>query len=307
MSSMSAVKSSSGPEALDVDGGEAVAGIGQLLRAQALAVDDVAVDGAAEHAGEDVHEHAEPVALVAAELAGASERREEARGENLAGIRGGPRLLVESPALGDGLAPARGDAELAHGHRGGGHVEHVGLAARGGRGHADRIRAHHGLAAEGRGHGHEGRVGEGESDHAAVEGHHRVVGARSEVIRVAHGHDAHAVGRRLGDGQLHGHHARRMPQALLPVHQSGGEIVACHRGLRGRVDEAQMRPLDVLGEHADAVGVDAAEIGAHHEIGGEARVLGRHLEGLEHRHDEIGQPLVVDDDGFIGHGDVLSL
>src|SRR5439155_667645 len=68
--------------------------------------------------------HAEAIALVAAELAAAAERRHEALLHGDVGIGGGLAVLVERPAGGNRLLPAARDAELAGGHRGRRHVEY---------------------------------------------------------------------------------------------------------------------------------------------------------------------------------------
>jgi hypothetical protein len=89
---------------------------------------------------------AEAVALVAAELAGASERREERDGENLAGIGGGPRPARRVPSPRGWACPPRRDAELAHGPPLVVAMSSTyGSRPAAGAGHADRIRAHHGL------------------------------------------------------------------------------------------------------------------------------------------------------------------
>jgi hypothetical protein len=80
-----------------------------------------------------------------------------------------------------------------------------------------------------------------------------------------------------------------MAQALPAVHQRGGEVVARHGGLGRGMDEAGARPLHVLRQHPDAVGVHPPQIGADHEIGGDAGVLGRHPERFQHRDDVGGE------------------
>jgi len=93
-----------------------------------------------------------------------------------------------------------------------------------------------------------------------------------------------------------------MPEALLAVDQGGGEVVAGHRGVGPWMHEPGAGPLDVPGQHADAVRVDPPQVGADHEIGGQGRVAARHLERLEHRADEGGQGVDGDGDGTVGGG-----
>jgi hypothetical protein len=80
-----------------------------------------------------------------------------------------------------------------------------------------------------------------------------------------------------------------MAEALLSVDQRGGEIVARHLRLGPRVHEAGAGPLHVAGQHADAVRVHPAQVGADHEVGGERRIARGHLQRLEHRDDEGGE------------------
>src|SRR5882724_13506037 len=107
-----------GPEARGIDGDEAMAGVLQLALGAIGAHVEVAVDGARQDAGEDVHHDREPVALVAAQLARAADRRLQAMLHGHVGIGRRLALVVERPAGRDRFAPAAGDAQLAEGHRG---------------------------------------------------------------------------------------------------------------------------------------------------------------------------------------------
>src|SRR2546422_6244338 len=62
------------------------------------AIEEVAVDGPAHHAREDVHHHAEAVALVAAEIARSAERRDEAVFQRDEGIGGGRAVCRRAPS-----------------------------------------------------------------------------------------------------------------------------------------------------------------------------------------------------------------
>src|SRR5439155_22443342 len=154
----------------------AVADVLVLLLVAAGALEEVAVGGAGQHAGEDVHHHAEAIALVAAELAAAAERRHEALLHGEVGIGGGLAVLVGRPAGGNRLLPAARDAELAGGHRGRRHVEYERRVTAGRRRERDRIGGELRLAAEGGHHRDVRRVGRGQAEHAVRERHHRVVG-----------------------------------------------------------------------------------------------------------------------------------
>ncbi|TPW01390.1 MAG: hypothetical protein FD129_3377, partial [bacterium] len=171
----------------------------------------------------------------------------------------------------------------------------------GGSGHADRVGAEHGLPAEGRDHGDVRGVGGGEADHPVGECQRRVVGGGAEVTRVPDGHDPDAVDPRLGDGQLHGHRGGGVAEPLLGVQERRGHVVPDHARLRPGDDEAGPDPLGIAGEHPDAVGVHAAEVGPDHEPSRQLSRPPRHLERLQDRHDEPLERLVSDKDWRLGH------
>ena len=209
-------------------------------------------------------------------------------------------LGAESPARRDRLAPVRRYRELAERHRAGGHVEDERVLAARRRRERDRIRPEHGLAPVG-GHDERPGVGQAEPDHVVRQGHHGVAGRRAVVVRVAAGHEAHAVGARLGDGELHGERGRVVPESLLAVHHRGGPLVADDLGLRRRYDPAAAIPALVRREHADPVRIDAAQVCPDHEVGREVGDGGRRGPPVEHRDEERLEGRGGDDEGPVGH------
>ena len=93
-----------------------------------------------------------------------------------------------------------------------------------------------------------------------------------------------------------------MAEALGPVVEAGGHAVLLQHRVGVHHHEALLPQLVVARQHVDAVRVDAAQVGAHHELGGHRRALARHLHGAERVRDEDGEALVIDDDRGLGHG-----
>jgi hypothetical protein len=165
----------------------------------------------------------------------------------------------------------------------------------------DRIRRQLRRAAERRHHGDERGVGGGNADHVVLERHHRIVRRRAEVAGIAHGDDADAVRLRFLDGELHGQRRYPVSEPLRAVVETGGHAVLLEDGVGVHHHEAVLPQLVIARQHIDAMRVDAAQVGAHHELGGDDRTLTRHLHRGKRVGDERGEPCVIDDDGRLGH------
>ena len=203
-----------------------------------------------EHTGEDLDEHGEAVALVAAE---------RHRREDLVGIGGGVALLVDAPALGDRAPLVARVEDLVVRDLARRHVD-VEDPRRGRRRERDRVGPQRvAEAAEG---DHERLGVRGRDPHqAGARRADRVVGRRPVVARAVHGHRADAVAARELDREVGGEHAGDLSRAVVGVDQRDRAVLALHLGRGLPVHRAGPQALRVDRQARDPVGVDAAAVG----------------------------------------------
>ena len=250
-----------------------------------------------------MHEHGQPVALVAPEVTRAAERRDAALrlledvAEGLLRIRHRLAARIHHPARWQRLVVELVDLDLARRHRGRGHVELKGWVALDGGGEGEGVRAHDRLRREG---GHEGDPAGGGGDHAddATIGRDLRVAARgAEVMRVEHGDDGDSRGAALLDGEIHRVHRDGMAERGVRVDEGHGRSLA--HGLEDglHVEAAPPELLVVAGQHGDAVGVDAAQVGLDHHLRRGVGMRRGHAPGTKH-----GDELFTDQRRGNSHG-----
>ena len=251
-------------------------------------------EAAGERRAEDLHHRAEAVALVAAELARAAERRQQPDIVPVRRIRNRRAGPVHHPAFRDRLAGAPGDGDLAEGHRAGRHVQREGPVRPGRGGEADGVGAERGVGAEHRGHLLGRRIGEREADQPFRRRHAGIVAGRAVMVGVAHRDRRRAHLPRLVHGGPHGEHSGRVAEAAAGVDQRQRARLALDADVRLRLDAALLLRLLVPGQHADAVAVDAGEVGLDHDMHGRLDMVARHAPALEDRGDLAAKQSVVD-------------
>ncbi|CFU58793.1 Uncharacterised protein [Bordetella pertussis] len=228
-----------------------------------------AAQRAAQHLGHD----GQAVALVAAHLGGAAQRREAAFGALEDELHGGGRIghagarPVHRPAGRQGLAVVVVHLDLVGGHGGGSHVEQQRVVVGGGRAECDRVGAQHGAGAMGRHHDERGGAAGHQRHGAALHRQARVDAGRAEMMRIAHRHRAHAMLERLVDRHPHGLRRHRVAQAAHAVEQGAGRALAHQPRLRIDAQRAGAQLVLVGGQHGNAMRVDAQQIGLGHQVG----------------------------------------
>ena len=120
------------------------------------------------------------------------------------------------------------------------------------------------------------------------EGLHRVVGRHAVVAAVRDGDEATAHVGGFGDCQLHRCGSAGRAKADIVVQKRGAGGLVEHSSSRRSVDAAvpQTRYVGpVVGEHVDAVRVDAAQVGVDQGIRGAGRIITFYTEtGHDTRH-----------------------
>src|SRR5262249_38046926 len=111
---------------------------------------------------------------------------------------------------------------------------------------------------------------------------------------------------RHGDRLLDGAHADYETEGILPVERGGNRGHPPRRELWPRIDQALAQAVEIAGKAADAVRIDAAQVGADAAARGEGSVLGRHVVCREQRlHECVGSiRRDIDALGYLGrmHG-----
>ena len=235
---------------------------------------------------------------MAAALRRAAERRHEAALADLARVGAGLAFRGDQPAGWRGQVLVGLVADLAGGHRRGGHVEQEGLARPAGGGEGDRVGAEAGLGAEGgRDLDAAGRGGD-HADKAGFDGHQGIEAAGAEMRGIAHDGDADAGGLRLVDGEFHGAPRVGVAETAAAIDQGGDRRFAGDHGLGAHVDLAGAAAFVVGRHHRDAVRVDAVQVGPAHDLGrADGRRLG-HAPGVQDQFELASMR-------FIGCGHVL--
>ena len=200
-------------------------------------------------------------------------------------------VLIQGPALGQGLFHLVVHLQLAPGDNGGGGVKEE-VVRLGGEGAGDGVAAQHGLAAVG-GH-HDGlAVGAGEAHEALLAGHLGVVARDAEVVGIAHGDNAHAGGFRLFNGHFHGLVAHQLAHGVMGVDDSGDGSLKDHLGLGVNVNHTLFDALVVAHHPLHTVGLDAVQVRGQQHILNDVGFRFRKAELGERVH---AQPV----QGFIG-------
>ena len=237
----------------NVDGAHEVAHAlwsGHLIKAGKV----VAETAAGEDAAGNVDHNGDAAAL------GASEGSEH----SLAALRrigGGVAVLVQRPALGNGLAQLLRQDQLAQRHGARGDIRHQ-RAGLGRAGEGQRVRAQIRLRrAEG---GHIAlEVGAAKAHHSGLSRHLGVEGRGAEVVGVAHSGKANARLSGFFDALGHGELSRRRAQRVAGIHrQGGGSLLHNADVVIGRHDPG-LNTLHVDAQAAHAVGGHAGDLRIH--------------------------------------------
>ena len=251
-------------------------------------------EAAGERRAQDLHHGAEAVALVAAELARAAERRQPPDIVPVRRIRDRRAGTVHHPAFRDRLAGAPCNGDLAEGDRAGCHVQREGPVRRGRGREADGVGAERGIGAEHRRDLLGRRIGEREADQPLLRRHAGIVAGGAVMVRVSHRDRRRAHLPRLVHGGPHGQHGGRVAEALPGVDERKSARLPLDADFGLRVDAALLLRLLVPGQHADAVAVDAGKVGLDHDMHGRLDMVARHAPGLEDRGDLAAKHGVVD-------------
>ena len=110
---------------------------------------------------------------------------------------------------------------------------------------------------------------------------------------------AHRDRRRAGFARLvhrgpHGEHGGRVAEAPPGVDERKRARLPLDADVGLRIDAALLLRLLVPGQHADAVAVDAGEVGLDHDMHGRLDMVRRHAPGFEDRGDLAAKQSVVD-------------
>ncbi|MNS79309.1 hypothetical protein D3C72_1129600 [compost metagenome] len=258
--------------------------MGQRLRADGVA----ARHGGAEQLAHD----RQRIALVAAGLA--AERLQRALRLALGGKhhprpRGRHAIRIEQAAGRYIDALVVGHAHLAERDRAGSEVEHQ--RRRAGHGHADRERvgAEARLATPVRGDDGLGQhVDEVDRDHAGGGGLLGPVAHAPQVVRLPQAHHADAMLARAADGHVHGLRRHRLAHAAVAVQAQHAAGIVQHADLLVQLQLVGLPGQHIARDHADAVRVMPAQVGADQVVRGQARLA----RAGARRQPEIGDPLV---------------
>src|SRR5438552_1518977 len=230
---------------------------------------------ARQDAAEDLDGEREPVALVRAG------RQQRARGVavELPGIRRRLAARVQHDPRRHLLAAVELHAQLALGPTAGGVVVRRGDGAAGtGNGNGVGVRAEPLAAAAPRRH-IEAALGVGPEHPDQARGRHRlgVVGEPAHVARAAQRHRRQSVHTAALDGQRGPAPRDDLTEAVVAVEHRDRRCVDGELDLGGRVQVPALQGRAVLRHADDAVGVVAAQVGAHEQCRDPLRVVARHV------------------------------
>jgi len=113
-----------------------------------------------------------------------------------------------------------------------------------------------------------------------------------------HRHDADAELARHRHRLLDGAHADHEAKGVLTVERSRNRRYALRRERRPRIDQASPQPVEVAGKAADAVSVDAAQVGADEARGDRGGIVLRQTVRQEKLSDECVRRLGCDIDAL---------
>ena len=250
-----------------------------------------------QNGGENLTQHTVAVALVAAQkLRGAAQRHDAAAllrhdiRQHVGGVGGGVTVLVQSPALGQGLFHLVVHFQLTPGDHRGGSVEEEIVRLRGERA-GDGVGAQHGLPGEGGNHDGFG-IGAGEAHEAFLAGHLGIVTRDAVVVGVPDGDDAHASGLGLLDGHFHGAVGNQLTHGFMSVDDGGDGRLEHHFGLGMDVDHAFFDALVVAHHPLHTVGLDAVQIGGQQNVLDNIRLGFGEAELLERFHAQTVQGVI---------------
>ena len=207
-----------------------------------------------------------------------------------------PALVVEKRVARHGLPLHVGHPDLAERDRARRHVEQDGALAVAGDGAAERVGEEPRLAA---GERRDDRVVPGHVDEveADVSGAGATLAVRADAPQVMgvaqrERHDARVP--RPFDREVRGLAADHLPEAAAAVQQQDRAPVLEHLDLRVGLEVPARDAVDIVGHHADAVGIVPLEVREHEVLGGLPRELRARPRRDEDRRHEIGQPFRCD-------------
>src|SRR5260370_10227373 len=244
----------------------------------------------AEHGAQYVDNDGKAITFVAAALAIGAERQKRAAGNDVIRICRAAALIVDAPALGNGLAAAARHFDFAVSGGAGCHVDHDGWLFLGGKSDGNGIRAEHALRAPQR-RDQLGGVGHGHTDEVALKRFQHIVPGETEMIAVADADPARAG----FFGHVHGNFIRLRPdnkaEAVVAIDACGTRGRTQDFDLRRWIDEAFAEQIDITGQTSHAVRIDAAQIGAGQPIAPLHSVSFGHPETQEDASAELAQHL----------------
>jgi hypothetical protein len=237
-----------------------------------------------EHPGQNIDHDSQAIPFMAALLQTVAQR---GLGPSFAALGGwfgdGDALRVYGPACRNRHTQPPGQAQLAAGYGGRGHIEQKRAFLAGRRAKSDGIRAQSRMCAM-QGTHRAGGVRHRHADHILRYGHQRIVPDHANVMSIAHGGHAHTMLLRLCNREFHGAVRSHKAQTVATIQQCGRLRLGNDFNRLGNGVHTILDGLYIARHVADAVGVHTAQAGCCQNLRGDLCMTVWYVDRLQDCH-----------------------